>query len=142
MTQNELLLDVNVFPDYGLVRIEDLGTKEVPEDDGEKIWVLAHAVYVITMTADAADMANRGVQVRVLRGSDYDDLGELMFDQELTLDSGILAIGSVVDGDDTLHKVQLPRSGKFPVRILTASNIPPEGLDWPIEDVTEINILI
>lgn len=31
MTPNEVLLDVNVFPDYGQILIEDLGTREVPD---------------------------------------------------------------------------------------------------------------
>ncbi|WP_078312570.1 MULTISPECIES: hypothetical protein [unclassified Mycobacterium] len=80
--RHELLLDVNVFPDYGQIRIEDLGAKEVPDGWGvEEAFIASeHAVYVLTMTADEADMANRGVQVRVLRGSDHDGLGELIFD--------------------------------------------------------------
>lgn len=142
MAPNQVLLDVNVFPDYGLVRIEDLGTKEVPDYDDEKICISAHAAYILTMTADEADMAGRGVQVRVLRGSDRDDLGELVFDQEMTVDSGILAIGAVADDDDNLHKVQLPNSGPRHVQIFTASNIPSQQLDWPIEGATEINVLV
>ncbi|TDZ79674.1 hypothetical protein DE4585_03422 [Mycobacteroides salmoniphilum] len=144
MTQNEVLLDVNVFPDYGQVRIEDLGTKEVPDGWGvEEAFIASeHAVYVLTMTADESDMANRGVRVRVLRGSDQDGLGELIFNQPLTFDSQILAVGEILDVDDNLHKVQLPGRGPYPVRIFTASNIPSEELEWPIEGATEINIVI
>ncbi|WP_176138363.1 hypothetical protein [Mycobacterium sp. D16Q16] len=138
------MLDVNVFPDYGQIRIEDLGAKEVPDGWGVEEAFIAreHAVYVLTMTADEADMANRGVQVRVLRGSDHDGLGELIFDDRLTFDSQILAVGEILDIDDNMHKVQLPDGGPLQVRIFTVSNIPSDGLEWPIEGATEINIVI
>lgn len=144
MTQNELLLDVDVFPDYGQVIIKDLGTQDLPDGWGldERFVASAHAVYILTMTADEAEMANRGVQMRVLRGSDHDGLGELIFDQELTFESQILAVGQILHDADNLHKVQLAGSGPFQVRIFTSSNIPSEGLDWPIEGATEVNILI
>lgn len=145
MTQNEVLLDVNVFPDYGQILIEDLGTGKLPapgDGDDHRYVASEHAVYVLTMTADEADMANRGVRVRVLLGSDHEGLGELIFNQPLTFDSQILAVGEILVGEDDLHKVQLPGRGPYPVRIFTASNIPSEGLEWPIEGATEINIVI
>lgn len=45
MTQNEVLLDVNVFPDYRQVRIEDLGAKEVPDGWGVEEAFFANAFY-------------------------------------------------------------------------------------------------
>ncbi|MFD6199541.1 hypothetical protein ACFWE3_22840 [Mycobacteriaceae bacterium NPDC060252] len=143
--RRELLLDVNVFPDYGQILIEDLGTSKLPspgDGDDDRFIASEHAVYVLTMTADESDMANRGVRVRVLRGSDQDGLGELIFNQPLTFDSQILAVGEILDVDDNLHKVELPGRGPYQVRIFTASSIPSEGLEWPIEGATEINIVI
>lgn len=144
MTPSEVLLDVNVFLDYGQIPIEDLGTKEVSDgwSGDEKFIASSHMVYVPTMTADETDMAKRGVQVRFLHGSDRDGLGELIVDQPMIFDSQTLAFGEILVGEDWPHKVQLAGTGPFQVRLFTASNIPSEGLDWPIEGVAEINVLL
>ncbi|AQA03915.1 hypothetical protein BVC93_17430 [Mycobacterium sp. MS1601] len=137
MTTNELLLDVEVFPDYGLVEVTDVGGRESPEEGGQEYGVLLsdHSVGVFTMSVEESLERDQDVRVRVFRGSDQNGLGTLVFDRNLIFsDPPKLGIYQPLadDPEDGGGSVSIERTG--PVRIQIFVD-PPHEAD-------HVNILI
>lgn len=99
---HEPILETEIFPDAGFVVIEDLGTQDVVglSEAGHRAGYEAtrHRLDIYTMSADESDMIGREVIVRVYAGDplDTDELGQLIFDGELDITTGILAISELL----------------------------------------------
>jgi hypothetical protein len=85
MSDNELLLDVEVFPDYGQIEVSDVAGRDLPDSLGQTAGVVFtdHTVDVFTMSVDQAVDNDQNVRVRVYRGDDTRDLGTLVFDRDI-----------------------------------------------------------
>ncbi|AQA03013.1 hypothetical protein BVC93_11855 [Mycobacterium sp. MS1601] len=133
---NELLLDVEVFPDHGQIVISDVGGHGATSDGGLEygLWFSEHTVSVITMSADEADYRDKGVQVRVYRGSDATELGTLVFDRNLIFtDPPQLGVYELLwDEPEEGGAIPIERTG--PVRIQIFVD-PPQEAD-------HVNVLI
>jgi hypothetical protein len=99
---NLLLCDTGLMPDGSVVTIEDVGANGragtyVQLDRVFGTDVPQPALWVHTMSSHECDLVGSLVHVRVLAGEDTDDLGELAFDGQLTVPSGIIAVGDARD---------------------------------------------
>lgn len=152
MTDNEMLLDVEVLPAVSHVTIEDVMTEDMPGvPQGAKTdiwcWSTLHSIDVYTMNQDESDAAERLVRVRVYRGTDPADLGERVFDGELELTTGILAVGSDLGAPPEEQQLHLG-PGIVHLQIFTEKAIQtvhhelPEPGEYPISGPTEVNVLI
>ncbi|MGJ6121622.1 hypothetical protein QN239_03495 [Mycolicibacterium sp. Y3] len=150
MTDNEMLLDVEVFPWGSYVSIEDLETLDqagVPE--GAKTdtwcWATAHAIDVYTLSPDESDDAERLVRIRVYRGTNSTGLGEQVFDGELELTTGILAVGSDLGAPPEEQQLNLG-PGVVHLQIFTQKLVQTAKTgqpdEYPISGPTDINVLI
>jgi hypothetical protein len=137
---NQLLSEIEIYPEDGQVRVEALGSQAVP-DDVDDDWFdkgyIANetSVYVITMTADEAEDIGSSVRTRVYRGSDTAGLGKLIFDQQMVFRDPVLTLGRVLDDVENLHKVPVDRTGPVRIQIFTVTSAPVEGPN-------EVNVLI
>ena len=107
----ELLAERDVLPMYGQVAVLDVGTTDIPEfETGEEQLVASeHAVLVATRPDHLGT-----VRVQVVRG-DVEGLGARVFDAELAIVSGRLAVGSIVACQ--MLEVQTGGAGYVPVQI-------------------------
>jgi len=150
VSDNELLLDVHVFPWGSTVSIEDLDTEDqagVPDGAKTTIWCWStdHAIDVYTLSGDESDDAERLVHVRVYRGTDPTGLGERVFDGNLELTTGILAVGAYIGTPPPEQQLNLG-PGVIHLQIFTAKAIQTArtGRDdeYPISGPTDINVLL
>ncbi len=99
---NTLLCDTGLAPDGCIVTIEDAGANGsagtyVHRDIDYDGYLPQPALWIHTMSIHECDLVGRLVHVRVLAGFDTRGLGELAFDGQLTVPSGIIAVGDVRD---------------------------------------------
>jgi hypothetical protein len=152
VSDNELLLDIEVFPNGSTVTIEDLETEDIPGiPDGAMTdiwcWATSHSIDVYTMSPDESDTAERLVRVRVYGGSNPDGLGERVFDGDLEITTGVLAVGSDLGAPPEDQQLQLG-PGVVHLQIFTRKAIQmvyadlPEPKEYPISGPTDINILL
>jgi hypothetical protein len=138
---NELLAEVDVFPDHGSILIGDAGKNVTPEDVptwGVNVATASeHTLMVLTMTADDADDLGRDVTVRVYRGTDPTGLGELAFDGTITFTVPSLAIGEILIPVEDRHHVAINRTGPVRLQVYWRNTIPEVA-----PDPTELSILI
>jgi hypothetical protein len=134
VSSDEPRIEVDVTPGDGIVRLEDLGTSDHPESvtvAGEAAGYEAtrHSVDLYTMSFDESDLLGRDVRVRVYAGEPDDStvLGQLTFDGQLDITSGVLGIGELIDEPDTMHQVKLARAGTVHVKVYTAKAVPVSG---------------
>jgi len=108
----ELLTERDVLPLYGQVVAQDAGTADIPDWQTREEQAVAseHAVLVATRPDHAGN-----VHVQVFRGDDGDGLGLQVFDGELSVVSGRLAVGSVLAGQ--VLEVGVSEPGYVPVKI-------------------------
>lgn len=130
MITAQILLDGDVRPDGGIVVIEDLGTVDTADvlTEGGLLAgydATAHSVDVYTCSADDAAVARRGVRVRVYSGDHVNGLGPAIFDGQLDITSGVLAIGQTWHHPHEMYHVPLPHPGPRRVRIYAAAARPP-----------------
>ncbi len=98
-TFNTVLCDVFTTPDGNVLTIEDPSADGragiyVHEDFDSGIALAPQrALWVHTLGVHECDIVGRRVRVRVLAGMDRRGLGTLLFDGQLNVGSGILAIG-------------------------------------------------
>jgi hypothetical protein len=97
VTTNTVLCDSEIAPDGGVVVIEDVGAGGLsgvyvhPEADGDGS--VARALWVHTMTVHECELAGRWVRVRVYSGTDPHGLGVPVFDGQLDIATGVMALG-------------------------------------------------
>lgn len=151
---NEVLLDqVEVFPHGGIVVIEDFGTFDSADSltaDGVETGgydATEHSIDVYTFSADEADTAGRGVTVRVYSGGQTDGLGTMIFDGQLDVTSGVLAIGGTLQDPEEMHRIPLPHHGSCNIKIFanyTVSTIhyTSTNEDRPASGPSDIVVLI
>ena len=137
MSDNELLLDVEVFPDYGQIEVSDVVGRDLPQSYGQTGGVVFtdHTVDVYTMSVDQAVDTDQNVRVRVYRGSDTVGLGAMVFDRAISFtDPPRLGIYQPLtdEPEDGGGAVVIERSG--PVHIQIFVN--------PAQDAEEVNVLI
>ena len=85
MSDNRLLLDTEIFPDYGQIDLSNRDERDIPEGtsaDGPVAFT-AHTVNVCTMSVDQAVHDDQNVRVRIHRGTDGKGLGTMVFDDDL-----------------------------------------------------------
>lgn len=124
----EVLAERDVLPLYGQVIAQDVGTVDIPDwETGEEHAVASeHAVLVATRPDDVGK-----VRVQVLRG-DAHDLGFRVFNGELSVVSGRLAVGSVLASQ--LVEVDVGRQGYVPVQIFVHPADLPERVTVVLEE--------
>ncbi|MCX8561490.1 hypothetical protein OS122_11405 [Mycolicibacterium mucogenicum] len=98
VTTNEMLLcDGEIAPDGSVVVIEDVGANGLsgvyvhPDMDGDG--GIARALWVHTMNVHECELAGRMVRVRVYSGADPHALGVPVFDGQLDIATGVMALG-------------------------------------------------
>jgi hypothetical protein len=133
VSDNELLLETEIFPDYGRIEISDVQGRDSPDSEGRTSGVASteHTVAVFTMSADQAMADGRGVSARILHGTNIADLGTLVFDGVLTFTSPP-RLGLYELLDDEGVEVPIERSGPVHVQIFVK----------PPQDADEVNVLI
>lgn len=145
---NLLLCDTGLAPDGCVVTIEDVGANgsagtyvHLERDFGADR--PQPALWVHTMSIHECDLVGRLVRVRVLAGVDADDLGELAFDGQLAVPSGIIAVGDARDpgrqllcGSPSTVDVRVYMS---PLETIRFDNPPGE---YPASGPSEINVLL
>lgn len=133
MSDNELLLDAEVFPDYGRIEVSDVHGRDSPDSQGRTSGVAytEHTVAVFTVSADQAMTLGRGVAVRVLRGANVADLGTLVFDGAVSFTSPP-RLGLYQLLDDAGVEVPIERTGSVRIQIFVN----------PPRDAEEVNVLI
>lgn len=150
MSNNELLLDVEVFPWGSTVSIEDLDTEDqagVPDGAKTTVWCWAttHAIDVYTMSEDESDDAERLVRVRVYRGTDTAGLGDRVFNGKLELTTGVLAVGAYIGTPPPQQQLELG-PGVIDLQIFTAKTVQTvrtgRADEYPISGPTDITVLI
>jgi hypothetical protein len=132
MSGNSLLLETEIFPDYGVIILEDVGTLDLPDGPFDEALASDHQISVRTMPTDQAVAEERNVHVKVLKGEEPDGLGKMVFDGKLTFTNPVLGVGQILDDPEELDTVPLDKSG--PVHLQIFVN--------PPKDATEVNILI
>jgi hypothetical protein len=90
MSDNELLLDIEVFPYYGQVEVSDVIGRDLPQSFGQIAGVVFtdHTVDVVTMSVDQAVERDQNLRVQVYRGTAAEALGTLAFDRYLEFTEG------------------------------------------------------
>lgn len=135
MSDNRLLLDTEIFPDYGQIDLSNRDERDIPEGtsaDGPVAFT-AHTVNVFTMSVDQAVHNDQDVRVRIYRGTDCDGLGTMVFDDDVTFTGEPrLAVYQPLADDDEGEEIPIERAG--PVRIQVFVN--------PARDAEEVNVLI
>jgi hypothetical protein len=146
---NELLAELDVYPDHGTVVIEDGGrsdpdTQIVPNG---RHWAYPgsvraneHSIHLVTMSADIADRIGRDVKVRVYRGTDASGLGTKLFDGALNLTEPSLAIGELLVEPETLQRVNVGHAGLTRIQIYAQNSVP--SLQDEPGIPTDLNILV
>ena len=137
MSDNELLLDVEVFPDYGQIEVSDVVGRDLPQSFGQIAGVVFtdHTVDVFTMSVDQAVERDQNVRARVYRGTETAALGTMVFDRdiEFTEPPRLGVYQPLTDEpEDGGGAVSIERTG--PVRIQIFIN--------PPQDAEEVNVLI
>jgi hypothetical protein len=125
---NRVLAEVTALPLYGQVGIQDVGTSDLPdwETGEERAVATEHAILVATRSDADGD-----VTIRVLEGQDDEgDLGELVFDGDLSLTSPLLEVGNAVAA--TVTQVELGRVGYLRMRVFVE----------PAELAAQVTVLI
>jgi len=135
MSPNELLLDTEIFPDYGHIELSNRDERDIPEGssaDGPVAFT-AHTVDVFTMSVDQAVHNDQDVRVRIYRGTDGSSLGAMVFDHniEFTGEPRLAVYQPLADADEG-EEIPIERTG--PVRIQIFIN--------PPQDAEEVNVLI
>jgi hypothetical protein len=113
--------DDDVLPLYAQIAVLDAGTADIPEwESGEEKAVASeHAVLVATRPDHLGN-----VHVQVFRGEGGPDLGLQVFDGELSVVSGRIAVGSVVA--DQLLEVETGDPGYVAVKVFVQPAEQPE----------------
>jgi hypothetical protein len=135
MSDNELLLDTEIFPDYGHIELSNRYERDIPEGtsaDGPVAFT-AHTVDVYTMSVDQAVHDDQDVRVRIYRGTDSSGLGTMVFDDNVifTGEPRLAVYQPLADADEG-EEIPIERTG--PVRIQIFVN--------PPRDAEEVNVLI
>ncbi|MUL65158.1 hypothetical protein BOO86_11835 [Mycobacterium sp. CBMA 234] len=102
------------------------------------------ALWVHTMSMHECDLVGRLVHVKVLTGPDRDGLGELAYDGQLTVPSGIIAVGDVRDPGRQLlcgSPTTLDVSVFVDTEIHGAHFDNPMG-EYPVSGPSDVNILL
>lgn len=146
---NKVLCDIMIAPDGSIVVIEDAGASGVsgtyvhsgidprPETTQRALWV--H-----TMNVHECDLVGRRVRVRVLSGDDTGALGDLAFDGQLNIASGLLSIGDRRNPD---RQILVGSAGVIPVSVYVGNDIDAVCFDdsdasYPISGPSEITVLL
>ncbi|MDX1874761.1 hypothetical protein SBI67_21795 [Mycolicibacterium sp. 120266] len=131
--------------------IEDVGARGVPGvyaqesiDWGFTASRPVHAIWVRTMSMFDGELLGRQVRVRVMTGSDARGLGVPVYRGELTVASGVLAIGEARNPDRQLL-FGTPATLRVTVLVDTADEVihfsdPPA--DYPVSGPTDVTVLI
>jgi hypothetical protein len=147
----EIVLDVELFPWGHKVVFEDLQTLDtpgVPDGAATDIWCWAtpHSIDVYTMTQDQSDDAERLVRVRVLRGTGTQGLGDLVFDGNLELTTGILAVGSELGAPPPEDRQLSLGVGTVALKIFTAKAVQAAKAgtpdEYPLSGPTDVTVLL
>lgn len=135
MSENELLLDVAVFPDYGHIELSNRAERDIPEGtsaDGPVAFT-AHTVDVFTMSVDQAVRNDQDVRVRVYRGDDSNGLGTMVFDDNLTFTGEPrLAVYQPLADADEGDEIPIDHTGPVRIQIFV----------HPPKEAEEVNVLI
>ncbi|MCV7256840.1 hypothetical protein H7J86_32160 [Mycobacterium hackensackense] len=149
-TTNTLLCDVFTTPDGNMLTIEDPGAAghagtyvHADLDSGTALEPL-RALWVHTMGAHECDQTGRRVRVRVLAGTDRLGLGTLVFDGQLTIGSGILAIGDARSPDRHLlvgppSTVNVSVFAEYVVELLHFED---PDVGYPVSGPSDITVLL
>lgn len=117
---NKLTASITVMPLYNQVVVQDPGTDSAPQwETGEEHAVVAtdHAVAISTRPDHEGD-----VEITVLAGNDPTDLGELIFDGQLSVTSPEIEVGSPL-GADTMLVASPGPAGYETFEILLATEL-------------------
>ncbi len=144
-----MLCDTGLAPDGCVVTIEDAGANNsagtyVHRDIDFDVDLPQPALWVHTMSIHECDLVGRLVHVRVLTGVDTGDLGDLAFDGQLTVPSGIIAVGDIRDPGRQLL-CGLPST--VDVSVYVAPDVEsihfdtPPG-EYPASGPSEVNVLL
>jgi hypothetical protein len=146
---NLLLCDAELAPDGCVVVIEDVGANGsagtyVHLDFNNQVQIPQPALWVHTMSIGECDLVGRLVQVRVLAGTDAGGLGELAFDGQLNVPSGIIAVGDVRDPG---RQLLCGAPSTVDVSVFVDPDVEPIRLDnlqdeYPVSGPSEVNVLL
>lgn len=151
MMTNTVLCDAQVTPDGAVVVIEDVGARGVPGIYAHEAMGCVvtpprpmHAIWVHTMSMFDGELLGHQVRVRVLVGTDTRGLGRPVYQGELTVASGVLAIGEARNPDRQLL-FGIPTTLRVTVLVETADEVihfsdPPA--DYPVSGPTDVTVLI
>lgn len=150
-TTNRLLCDIDIGPDGDVVEIGDVGAQR-----GMSTYVRAgfdfdgtddlprHALWVHTMNCYECDLIGKLVRVRIMAGADVRGLGQVAFDGELHVPSGILAVGGsrnptrhLLFGSPTVVRVRV-----FTPREPEAIHFTNALADYPASGPGSVNLLL
>ncbi|MFD6199540.1 hypothetical protein ACFWE3_22835 [Mycobacteriaceae bacterium NPDC060252] len=132
MSGNSLLLETEIFPDYGVIILEDVGTLDFPDGPFDEVLASDHQVSVRTLPTDQAVAMGKNVHVKVFKGEESAGLGKIVFDGKLTFTNPILGVGQMLSDPEELETIPLDRSGPVHLQIFVT----------PPTSATEVNILI
>ncbi|TDZ81721.1 hypothetical protein [Mycobacteroides salmoniphilum] len=132
MSGNSLLLETEIFPDYGVIILEDVGTLDFPDGPFDEVLVSDHQISVRTLPTDQAVAMGKNVHVKVFKGEESTGLGKIVFDGKLTFTNPILGVGQMLSDPEELETIPLDRSGPVHLQIFVT----------PPTSATEVNILI
>lgn len=146
---NLLLCDTGLTPDGCVVTIEDAGVNGsagtyVHLDIDFDADLPQPALWVHTMSIHECDLVGRLVHVRVLAGLDGSGLGDLAFDGQLTVPSGIIAVG---DARDPGRQLLCGSPSTVDVSVYVEPDVDtirfdhPPG-EYPISGPSEVNVLL
>ncbi|MGJ6121435.1 hypothetical protein QN239_02485 [Mycolicibacterium sp. Y3] len=146
---NRSLCDTEITPDGYVVVIGDASAHTTPgiyvhQDIPSEVDRPAHALWIRTMSDHECVTAGRRVRVQVSAGSVTDGLGTPAFDGELTISSGVLAVGDVMNPD---RHVLVGSPGALRVRVFvteTVDTIRFDGSDaeYPVSGPSDITVLV
>lgn len=146
---NTLLCEKQITPDGCVLVIEDVGAKGnsgvyVHADRDCRVAAAADALWVHTMSDHECDVVGRPVLVRVFSGADNRRLGVRVFDGELNVASGVLALGHRHNSDRLLlagppSRVRVTVYLGYDIDAITF-----EGSDseYPVSGPSEVNVLL
>lgn len=146
---NTLLCDTAVTPDGCVMVIEDVGTRGnsgtyVHADLDCEAGVAWDALWVHTMSDHECDVVGRAVRVRVFSGSDSRGLGVRVFDGELNVASGILALGHRHNRGRQLlcGAASIVRLTVFAGHSIEAIQFEGSDAEYPVSGPSEVNLLL